>query len=59
VKVKIRYKSEESEAIIYKSKDKTYKIIFKKPQKSITSGQSAVFYKKDELLGGGIIDKIE
>ena len=31
------------------------KIIFAKPQKAITPGQSAVFYKSSQLLGGGII----
>lgn len=28
---------------------------FSKPQRAITSGQSVVFYKGDELIGGGII----
>jgi len=34
---------------------KTYKIIFARPQRAITSGQSVVFYKGQELLGGGLI----
>ncbi|TSC94172.1 MAG: tRNA-specific 2-thiouridylase [Parcubacteria group bacterium Licking1014_1] len=33
------------------------KIIFQKPQKAITPGQSVVFYNKEYLLGGGTIDK--
>ena len=35
---------------------KTYWLEFKKPQKAVASGQSAVFYAKNgEILGGGII----
>ena len=30
-------------------------VVFKEPQMSVTSGQSAVFYKDDVVLGGGII----
>ena len=31
------------------------KVMFKKPQRAITPGQSVVVYKGDEVLGGGII----
>jgi hypothetical protein len=55
VEVKIRYKSVSARAkIIANGKDKV-KIIFSKPQRAITPGQSAVFYKGEELLGGGVI----
>lgn len=61
--VKIRYKSHPSKAKIlalekggiFSDRKKTYQIIFSKPQSAITPGQSAVFYKGEELLGGGII----
>ena len=34
---------------------KRWKIKLKKPQFALTSGQSAVFYRKEVVLGGGII----
>ena len=38
------------------SQDVTLKLIFKKPQKFVAPGQSAVIYsKKGQLLGGGVI----
>jgi tRNA-specific 2-thiouridylase len=36
-------------------KNKKYRLIFAKPQQAITPGQSVVFYKGQEVLGGGII----
>lgn len=54
VKVKIRYKHKEAPAVIRKIKN-NYKIIFDKPQRAVTAGQSAVFYRGDEVLGGGVI----
>lgn len=53
-KVKIRYLHPANPATIKKS-EKKLKVIFDEPQRAITSGQSAVFYKRNEVLGGGII----
>ena len=65
VKAKIRYKTDFAKAIIYSKfshlrkraniKNKIYKAVFEKPQRAITPGQSVVFYKGEEVLGGGII----
>jgi tRNA-uridine 2-sulfurtransferase len=52
----IRYRHPEVPCIITKREDSgEYVIEFSEPQRAITAGQSVVFYKKDELLGGGII----
>jgi tRNA-specific 2-thiouridylase len=49
--VKIRYRTKSQKAKI----DKNGNLIFNKPQRAITQGQSAVFYCGNEVLGGGII----
>ena len=54
LKVKIRYRSKEIIASVELA-DSNLKVIFNKPQRAVTPGQSAVFYKGQELLGGGII----
>ena len=56
VKAKIRYRSELYPAVIHPAeKNGNLKVVFKTPQHAITPGQSAVFYKGEEVLGGGII----
>jgi tRNA-uridine 2-sulfurtransferase len=55
--VKIRYNHLEAPARIIFVKNKI-KVKFRQPQFAVTPGQSAVFYEKDTVLGGGIIDKV-
>ncbi|MCF8367881.1 MAG: tRNA 2-thiouridine(34) synthase MnmA [Bacteroidales bacterium] len=52
--VRIRYRQELQNATLFKQKDGLY-IVFDDPQRGITSGQFAAWYKKDELLGSGVI----
>lgn len=54
--VKIRYTHPASPAIIYPEGDGV-RVVFRQPQKAITSGQAAVFYDGDVVLGGGWIDR--
>jgi tRNA-specific 2-thiouridylase len=56
IEAKIRSTAPFAKAIIaHKSGNGRYKIIFDKPQRAVTPGQSVVFYKNDEVLGGGVI----
>lgn len=55
VKAKIRYRNLPAPARIYKLKNENYRVVFDKAQRAITPGQSAVFYKGQEVLGGGEI----
>ncbi len=57
LKVRIRYNHSEALARIKFFKNSA-KITFKQPQFAVTPGQSAVFYDKDTVLGGGVIDKV-
>ena len=55
IKAKIRYRHNPALATIYKLSTTHYKLIFDNPQRAVTPGQSVVFFKGKELLGGGII----
>jgi len=51
----IRYNSPSVAVKKIEYEDKLVTVTFMKPTKAVTPGQSAVFYREDELLGGGII----
>ncbi|MEA3398740.1 MAG: aminomethyltransferase beta-barrel domain-containing protein [Patescibacteria group bacterium] len=52
----MRYRHQVFDCVVNRAKNsEKYSVKFQKPQRAITSGQSIVFYKKDEVLGGGII----
>ena len=54
--VKVRFHDEGSPAYIYKKSD-SYLLKFVEPKKAVTPGQSAVFYRDRQILGGGVIQK--
>ncbi len=54
LEIKIRYSKSFSTGSIVKQVS-GYEVHFDKPVRAITPGQSVVFYKEGELLGGGII----
>jgi tRNA-uridine 2-sulfurtransferase len=56
VDVKIRYRSLEVAAKLY-LEDDNVRIQFLQSQRAVAPGQSVVFYKDDEVIGGGIIEK--
>jgi tRNA-specific 2-thiouridylase len=58
LRVKIRYNHKEIMAEVMPLGEGKVKVCFRKPQFAITPGQSAVFYDKDNVIGGGIILKV-
>ncbi len=57
VGVQIRYNAEEVDGRVTLAKNQRVRVEFAEPQKSVTPGQSVVFYDKDVVLGGGIIEE--
>jgi len=60
VDAKIRYNSPAAKAIMRdlgdgEGRGRKVKVVFEEAQNAITPGQSVVFYKGDEVIGGGII----
>ena len=54
VEAKIRYNTPPAKATIYPTGEEV-KVVFSKPQRAITPGQSVVFYDREVVVGGGII----
>lgn len=54
--VKIRYSTKGNSAQVFKT-ETGFKLKFREPQRAITPGQAAVFYRGRELVGGGWITK--
>jgi tRNA-uridine 2-sulfurtransferase len=55
--VKIRYRHDPAAATVWPLHESRARVVFDTPQRAITPGQAAVFYRGDEVLGGGWIVK--
>jgi tRNA-specific 2-thiouridylase len=55
VAVKVRYATPATPATLQVLSEDTLRISFHEPQRALSPGQSAVFYRDDHVLGGGII----
>lgn len=55
---KVRYKDEGSDAFASEINYGKLKVIFDKPKRAITPGQSVVLYNNDDIIGGGIIEEV-
>ncbi|MDP8266509.1 MAG: tRNA 2-thiouridine(34) synthase MnmA [Candidatus Aceula meridiana] len=58
VQIKIRYNQPEVKAWLSQDKGGRVRVDFYTPQMAVTPGQSVVFYRKDIILGGGIIKDV-
>jgi tRNA-specific 2-thiouridylase len=56
VRVKIRHRHEPAAATLRMTAQDQAKAIFDEPQRAVTPGQAAVFYREDEVVGGGWIE---
>lgn len=54
--VQIRYRHPGAKVILQPLADGRVKVNFRRPQRAVTPGQAAVFYRGEEVLGGGWIE---
>jgi tRNA-specific 2-thiouridylase len=55
--VRVRYRHQPAEATITPIANNRVRVVFDEPQRAITPGQATVFYRGDEVVGGGWIVK--
>ena len=55
---KIRYGPRVADCVVSEFEGNKAKVLFDRPQRAVTLGQSIVFYDDDVVLGGGIIDSV-
>lgn len=58
VDVKVRYATPSVPAMLFPLTATSLRLHFHEPQKALCPGQSAVFYRGDQVLGGGIIQPV-
>ena len=59
VTLKVRYAQKEFKGVLSPIESNKVYVEFEEPQLAITPGQAVVFYDKDVVVGGGIIEKHE
>ena len=55
--VRVRYRHQPAQAVITPLENNRVRVCFHEPQRAITPGQATVFYRCDEVIGGGWIVK--
>lgn len=55
---KVRSRMQEQPATVYPEANGAVRVVFDEPQRAITTGQAAVFYDGDRVVGGGTITAV-
>ena len=58
VSVRTRYRMEEVEATVKPTGIGAAEVVFAQPIRAVAPGQATVFYRDDEVIGGGRIDRV-
>jgi tRNA-uridine 2-sulfurtransferase len=57
--VKVRYRQADQAAELVPAGDRTFRVLFKEPQRSVTPGQYVVAYEGERCLGGAVIEAVD
>jgi tRNA-specific 2-thiouridylase len=57
VLARVRYRQPLQEATLHHEGEDCIRVVFDAPQRAVTPGQSVVFYRGEEMLGGGVISE--
>jgi len=56
LRARIRYRQPLQDCRVYVISKNRFKVVFDKPARAVAPGQSIVFYSKQQVLGGGVIE---
>ncbi len=58
IEAQVRYRDTPEPANVYRGGSDRMRVVFEKPKRAITPGQSVVLYVGDSLVGGGVIETV-
>jgi len=58
VQAKVRYKDDPSPATVYSEEGAGIRVVFEEAKRAITPGQSVVLYEDDDVVCGGVIERV-
>lgn len=58
IQAKVRYRAYPEEATLFRHNEQLTQVEFVRPQRAVTPGQCVCYYQQEQVIGGGIIQRV-